>query len=565
MVAWYKDIKLKSGIVYASLAAIIVMVLLLVPYFNLGFDSDYIGLYEFASRIGGWQGCWEHLFKTVQHTVEPLNVTAHPEYGNVAFTTYYRPMGTLVYFLCYKLFGSYEFGHYFVHILFHALTAFFLCRIYSFFLQPLTAFWLSLMFAFHPSIVCSHIGLQCFLYPVYAFLSAATFVYCCFNKTEKLYLYFLSALLYILAVLSYESAIIFPFILAIYLLLFDKAQVIKKSWLFFLVTGIYIFFRFTLLGGLGSGNLVDFKSLFHSVYANWHQAIKPFFGLQGSATALVLALCVVLKGLIVLSFVWANLAQRRRMLFYAVGFFLAAWPVFYVSSSGRFFYPAIPFFCLVFYASVSVFWGRVSAKNQNFLSLASVVLFTLWGVFCARSHLANRVEYIAKRDVAFQELKARFSSIDDLRLIHLGTLQFYGNETFLMFSSITQKNRLLFNNPDMKAYHVTEARWYVKNPTNKAFDVIPVEQGYRFVTQDPENLFVMVPHHWQEGQDYAFSMGRLRVNKKLDHWQATDITFMFDEKWIESKNIKNTRFVTWDPAQWKFVDLATNHLSSEMA
>ena len=129
-----------------------------------------------------------------------------------------------------------------------------------------------------------------------------------------------------------------------------------------------------------------------------------------------------------------------------------------------------------------------------------------------------------------------------------------------MQSGMTQATRFFFNNSNMLVYHVIESKFYSKYDTEKMFDIIPVNGGYRFVSSDSDNLFIMSPHLWKEGKKIEFSMGSIIPNKKYSCWQSTDVSFIFDQQWRDQNFLKNTVFLSWDMVNWKFIELDKKHL-----
>jgi len=179
-------------------------------------------------------------------------------------------------------------------------------------------------------------------------------------------------------------------------------------------------------------------------------------------------------------------------------------------------------------------------------------------------HLKRRETYTFRRDNAFRELAGRYTHLKDFRIIFLGTLHCYNHEIFLMQSGMTQAARIFFNNPDLLAYHVTEARLYSKEQAKATFDVKPIPGGFRFISPDPENLFIMCRYSWREGDEITFSMGKIIIHKKYSGWQANDISFIFDQRWLEPSLIRNTIFLTWNMVNWRFVTLDTAHLTFDV-
>ncbi|MCK4265280.1 hypothetical protein KAW80_02900 [Candidatus Babeliales bacterium] len=554
---------MKKGLI-ATLVGVGVFLFLGVPYIKMGFDSDCFGFVEYCSRFKSLSEFWASLFKPIQEAYAPLNELQFQIEKPSFLGTYYRPLGTILYFICYKLFGFNAYGFFLIHILLHAFTASFVFLIFTFFLENLWAVLLSLVFALHPALVPSYIGLTCELLPVYFFLGLSILCYGHYLKSDKFFYYLFSNIFFLLSLFSYELPLIVPFIVLFYLIVFDYNQIVKRSLLFFSTVFIYLFLRYLILGGgLGKfissqSGLLNLKNRFLAVFFNWHQAIKPFWGMQQMSKLFVAALTFLFIVIVCFNVIYRK-PDRKKIIFYVGAFFMASWNIFLGSSCTRYFYIAVVFFALILFEVIKFLSLFIKiSKRKNFIA-AGLILFILWGGYHASYSLTRRELYTSMRDNAYFNLAKKYKN-QDVKLVYLGFLHCYNDEIFLMQSGVTQASRIFFNNPDLLAYHVIQSKFYSKTTTNKNFEIIPADRGYRFVSPDPENLFIMSSYKWQEGNFEKFSMGHFVVNRKQSGWQAADMTFIFDEKWLGADDLRKTIFVTWDMVNWRLKELNKDHL-----
>ncbi len=540
--------------IFALLAGLLVLLILGIPYTNIGFDSDCFGLVFFSAQIKSFHDLVLYLFKPIQSSYVALNeLTTHAPEG---FLTYFRPFMTLAHYVCYQIFGFNPYAYHLVNVGLHALTTSCLVYLFADFLNYWIAFLLALVFAFHPALTPAYVGVTSHVVPGYLFWALMLIAYAKFLKTERIYWHFLAAFLFLLSLLCYEIIIIFPVILILFLLIFYDKNIVKKSYLFFITTLGYLATRYFLLGPAATHEqkALVLSSLPHKIMFNWYQAVKPFWGLQNGSKLMTIAVTLFFSTAFLITFLQAA-ERRRRLFFYLVSFFLLAWPISLVTADGRYFYPAIPIFALMLYEVVLHGTNRLHKKYSAPTTLFCLLLFIAWGMVHDRQALATRVFVTHQRDRAFQGLAAYYRTIPDLRIIMLGTLHCYNSDTLLMQQGMTQAARLFFKNPELEAYHVSQAKIYSDGCTNHSFLITPLANGFRFVSPVPEKLFFMIPHSWQEETVIPFSMGTIIVHKKAASWKASDISFIFDSSWLTSTDLVKTRFVTFDLKLWGFVEI----------
>ncbi len=552
---WIKSFKFYGRCTGALVLGIVVFCTLafFVPY--MGFDSDCFGLVFFSSLRNGFWDHLVHLGKSIQTSYVSLNDLSEHQEG---LLTYYRPLMTLFHYLSYNVFGVNGTSYFFCNVALHAITSSFLFILYSFLFSPGLAALLTLFFAFHPALITSYVGVTSHVVPTYVFFFGMLLAYRFFLATHRLVWYILAAFLFLASLLCYEIVIVFPFVLLLFYVMFDRKNAVKKTYLFFIALLGYAVARICLLGGASSNETSFFSpmKLLMRAINNWYQAIKPFWGMQGYSKVVPASLTFLLLALIVSHFLMEP-GARKKIFFLGIAFFVFAWPISIVTGDGRYFYLAIP--CLGLMLIDTLLWLQKRLSVPVVIPVMSVLI--AWGIVHAHGALGQRGDLTFKRDQAFHELAKRYGKEKDLNLVMLGTLHCYKSETLLMQQGMSQAARLFFDNKNLQAFHVTQAKICVSNSPKQPFIVEPIDRGYRFISPDPDNLFFMVPHGWHQGDVMPFSMGSMCVNAKSASWKAYDISFIFSNVWLERLNVGTAVFVTFDPVSWSFVTLDSSHLA----
>ncbi|OGX07386.1 MAG: hypothetical protein A2Z88_03885 [Omnitrophica WOR_2 bacterium GWA2_47_8] len=144
---------------------------------------------------------------------------------------YYRPIVFLSYMLSYHFFGLNPLGYYLVSLILHAITAILVYRLVSvFFEKGSISFFAALLFAVHPIqwvAVSTLTGQNVLLYGSFYIASFLSFYH--FLKSKKPALYAGSLILFVLALLSRETAFTLPFLLGSYIMLFRPSASRKKD------------------------------------------------------------------------------------------------------------------------------------------------------------------------------------------------------------------------------------------------------------------------------------------------------------------------------------------------
>lgn len=211
--------------------------------------------------------------------------------GAGLLSNYWRPMLLSVFSLEWHLWRAWTPGYHFVNTSFHITNAVLLFFIlFYIFKNRWLAILTALVFLVHPlqtEAVTYVSGLGDPLSVFFMFLGIL--FYLKFRASdERLYknkLYFLSLLMYILALMSKETAIVMPALIFISDFFFlgqdeelsfkEKLKKIGKTiWPFFVLAGVYILLRATVLNFINTFNLYNEENIFTS---NFHVRLFTFF------------------------------------------------------------------------------------------------------------------------------------------------------------------------------------------------------------------------------------------------------------------------------------------------
>jgi tetratricopeptide (TPR) repeat protein len=189
-------------------------------------------------------------------------------------TNFYRPLQGILLLLSYQLFGTNPFGYHFINIFIHIVNAILIYLfVFALFKKRTAAFLSGLIFVVHPintEAVTYVSGIADPLATLFILLSFLSFIKFANNPKSQWY-YLKSMILFLLAILSKESSVIYPFILLCYVYLFiseKKIDMLKRTLFFFVLIAAYLVIRYFL----------DIKSAEHVIAnANFFSRLLTFF------------------------------------------------------------------------------------------------------------------------------------------------------------------------------------------------------------------------------------------------------------------------------------------------
>lgn len=192
-----------------------------------------------------------YLIRSWKHIPEMFKASVFG--GKLEGGKFYRPLQLFSYSIDYSFWKLNPLGYHISNIIFHLLNAllvfFLLIKLGN---KRNFSFFVSLFFAIHPinTEAVTYISGRGDL--LFLFFSLLCFVFFINGSKGKQWHYFISVILYILAILSKESAIVIPLIILVYYYLFLRKKKIKHALGTVLsllaITLLYIVIRFGVLG-----------------------------------------------------------------------------------------------------------------------------------------------------------------------------------------------------------------------------------------------------------------------------------------------------------------------------
>lgn len=541
---------MKRRLLYAIALGIFVFAVLTLPFKRMGLDSDSIGfVYHFGSISSG-QELIAGMSQGMEYAYSPLNEASAA--AKPGFLGFFRPLSQLCFYVASHFFQQNAWDYYLLHIFFHALFCVILFLIYSEFLSALWASFLTLLFAFHPALSSSHLGITCFITPTYCLVAAAVLAYIYYYRTSNMLWGAGAASLFFIALCFYELPFGLVLVLLGYLFLFDYRSLVRKSLIILASVAAYLATRFwytdTAISFEKKSLGLEIKKLVSQVFENVTQAIKPFWGIQEWSKAGAFVFTVGFLVLLIWFFLQAGAEKRKLAFFYSYAFIAASWPIIIANSSTRYCYLGLPFFCLLLFELIQAIALSLSSFYAERI-VAGMLFFCLgWsGLYC-RERLSLREQLTYERDQGFNSVAELLKQGEGIVL--LGGLQSTKNTVFIMQSGISQAFKLIAPGKNISAYHVKELALCTAEYDAPVCDVEVIPNGYRFVSPAPQKLYFMCPYAWEEGTRVEVSMGTIAVNRKISGWQASDVSFEFNNLWKE--RLKKAKCITWNTAQHRF-------------
>lgn len=152
-----------------------------------------------------------------------------------SFSNYYRPVQMITYMIDFSLWGFNPFGYHLTNVVLHILVALSVFSLFNIITgDKRTAFFGALLYAVHPAhtaAVAYIAGRADSLAVLFSLLSLILFHYHfkAYSRRASVFLYGLSLLAFLAALLSKETAVIFPAVVLLYRLFFINGEVSPKA------------------------------------------------------------------------------------------------------------------------------------------------------------------------------------------------------------------------------------------------------------------------------------------------------------------------------------------------
>ena len=361
------------------------------------------------------------LIRDLRHIPEIFLRSAWTFEGAPETSNYYRPLQNLFYLCTYYIFGLQAWGFHVVNVLFHAANAllvlFITARItgdsrssasYAFVSPPLIA---ALLFATHPVNTEAVIWVAGLPDVSFAFFYLLSFYFYLRSQEQGAGNYLLSLGAFFLANLCKEPGLTLPFILIAYDYVFREGpfwsfHTAKRHLPYFLVAGLYLFIRISVLG--------DFAPLEPVVSTSSYEAAISIFPLFSRYLAILLlptnlnfwpvfdplASLLSLRGITALTIstaflgaLWAA-ARKKSLIFLSLLFILVPLlPALYVQGiigkplAERYLYLSTFGFAML----PAYLLQRTEKESQRAASVIAVILLLVIGIYSAGTISRGRV------------------------------------------------------------------------------------------------------------------------------------------------------------------------------
>ncbi len=246
------------------LPCFVIVLAVLIAYFNV-YSNSFLWDDEFLIVKNRFIRSFEYL---------PQIFTLPSGAGANRIDNFYRPIQIFSYLIIYKLFGLSNFAFHFLNVFLHVLNAIILYVILKKLFNNRVAFLTALFWAIHPvhteaiTYMSGTADPLSFLFMLIAFLN-----YLSFKEKSSIKHLIISVIFFTLALMSKETAIIFPLVLLLYekFILLKKQKRIKfssmiRSFLFttplFFVSAIYFILRLTVLNFGNTLNLYSTENIY---------------------------------------------------------------------------------------------------------------------------------------------------------------------------------------------------------------------------------------------------------------------------------------------------------------
>ncbi|MGZ3773974.1 MAG: tetratricopeptide repeat protein [Pseudobdellovibrionaceae bacterium] len=362
-----------------------------IAYSNV-YSNSFLYDDEFLIQKNQLIRSWDAFFKIFQTSSEG---------GAGGVSSFYRPLQTITYLLVYQLFGLSTFGFHLLNVTLHALNV---CMVFLVLkrlrVSDLVSFSTSLIWGLLPLHVEAVTYQSATADPLHTFfILSGLFILLKSQISDESYLsqvinLALSSLMFLLALLSKESAIVFPALAVICIFcVSDKERWKFRSYLktlpFWIIAVFYFIARFTILNfnqtfhfyktaNIYTENILYRIFTFFATLPNYLKLMAfPFdlhmdreFSVYTTLTEPVVCLGAVILASVIIFMIWSR-GQHQKILFVGLAWFFAA----YFPSTGILL-PVNSFFLehWLYLPCIGLFCGMLSLFQKHKRSL---ILFTV--------------------------------------------------------------------------------------------------------------------------------------------------------------------------------------------
>lgn len=268
--------------------------------------------------------------------------------------------------------------------------------------------------------------------------------------------------------------------------------------------------------------------------------------------------------------------QKSLLFFLLAGIPLFIWPCILVYPASRYMNTTYPY--LIFIVLLGIY--LLLQKKKTFFTKSIITIFFLISTHSLIHGFRSNIVRSIKSPPA--------SPIQKCYIDFFTKNKFPRKSNFIFISTLDEADleqvlQVASNDFELKAAHVVISKLahkgqygFTEGYSRSGYKcaVTPIPMGYRFKSLDryhcgwtfhsyqpviwseKERAYVLAPEFFKESRWYKFSMGKFFIHEITNKKYVTDVSFVFDKKWI----IPNTFFVSWDTIESKYRVLDSSHI-----
>jgi hypothetical protein len=272
---------------------------------------------------------------------------------------------------------------------------------------------------------------------------------------------------------------------------------------------------------------------------------------------------------------YAYRQHLKMLLFLLIGIVLMSWPAAMAYPCPRYLNTIYPVIVLLMVGACFLLYQKQATKKYAQFLLVILSLFMIKGIILNRAQLHHGAAVRARYKKRFDQFFAQHTFAPQTRFVVFGSP---------FVSDIQSIFQTYLNDTNVQVAHepmttLAEQGTFSCNGPYRTHDVAsrlePIEGGFRFISDDPEHCawwihfsdhplawsqddyaYIWTAKNYQENVWYPCSLGKFKINHMLDGKYLTDVSFVFDQKWIDEQAV----FVVWDTQNGRYIVLNIKHL-----
>lgn len=289
-----------------------------------------------------------------------------------------------------------------------------------------------------------------------------------------------------------------------------------------------------------------------------------------SSNSLPQKLATVLLVIFLITFlILAYRKHKKLALFFMAGIPVFVWPCILIYPAVRYMHQAYPFFIFIIIFGAYSFYKN---EKKNYVKTTVLsIMFLILNIAIIKGFNSN-IHYRKPNSTLNKPNNPYVNFFKDNLVAPGSNLIFIST---LDESDLEQMLQATSNDFTLKVAHIVISKlaskgqhWFNEDyrTVGVPYKTKPITNGYRFISGDKyhcgwifhayqpvrwsekERAYVRAAEHFDENVWYDFSMGKFFIHEMVNNRYVTDVSFVFDKKWITP----HTQFVAWDTMEERY-------------